>query len=235
MTEPASPRVRVRRGPKKGRYDRASINEALDRNLVAHVAFVDDGDPFCIPMLYARVDTDIYVHGSTASRTMRALDRGAAACVTVTTIRGLVLARSVFEHSANYESVMIFGSFHRLSDGGERDAALEALTNALVPGRWKEVRGPDRKELKATTLLAMTIKDAVVKVRSGPPDDGDSPDAATDIWAGVIPIVTSFGVPQPSPELRVGIPVPASVKRLLAQGARGVAAGGVRDADGRSR
>jgi uncharacterized protein len=208
-------RTRVRRGASKGRYDRASVDAVLDRGLVGHVAFVDGGEPYCVPMLYARAGDRIYIHGSAASRAVRTLAGGAAACLTVTTLHGLVLARSAFEHSANYESVMAFGRFQRVEDAAERLAAFEAFTEKLLPGRWSEVRGPSRQELKATAILAMTIEEASVKVRSGPPDDDDSPDAAIDTWAGVIPILTSFGQPEPSPGLRTGIPVGASVTRLV--------------------
>jgi uncharacterized protein len=208
-------RIRVRRSPKKGRYDRASIARVLDRGLVAHVAFVDGGEPRCIPMLYARDEDSVYVHGSTASRTIRLLGSGAPACLTVTILDGLVLARSVFEHSANYESVVAFGHFRVVEDEAERLAAFETFTEKLLPGRWNEVRGPSRKELKATSILALTIEEASAKVRTGPPDDDDSPDAERDTWAGVLPILSSFGEPEPSPGLRAGIPVADSVKRLL--------------------
>jgi uncharacterized protein len=213
--ERRSDRTRVRRGASKGRYDRASVDAVLDRGLVGHVAFVDGGEPYCVPMLYARAGDRIYIHGSAASRAVRTLAGGAAACLTVTTLHGLVLARSAFEHSANYESVMAFGRFQRVEDAAERLAAFEAFTEKLLPGRWSEVRGPSRQELKATAILAMTIEEASVKVRSGPPDDDDSPDAAIDTWAGVVPIEVSFGEPEPSPGLRSGIPVAVSVGRLL--------------------
>jgi uncharacterized protein len=211
----AADRVRVRRGARKGHYDRASIDAVLDGGLVGHVAFVDGQQPYCIPMLYARVGDRVYIHGSTASRAMRALAGGAAACLTVTIVRGLVLARSAFEHSANYESVVALGVFQPVEDAAERLAAFEAFTEKLLPGRWNEVRGPSRKELKATTILALTIDEASAKVRSGPPDDDASADAAIDTWAGVVPILTSFGEPEPSPGLRPGIPVADSVNRLL--------------------
>jgi nitroimidazol reductase NimA-like FMN-containing flavoprotein (pyridoxamine 5'-phosphate oxidase superfamily) len=211
----AADRVRVRRGARKGHYDRASIDAVLDGGLVGHVAFVDGQQPYCIPMLYARVGDRVYIHGSTASRAMRALAGGAAACLTVTIVRGLVLARSAFEHSANYESVVALGVFQPVEDAAERLAAFEAFTEKLLPGRWNEVRGPSRKELKAPTILALTIDEASAKVRSGPPDDDDSADAAIDTWAGVVPILTSFGEPEPSPGLRPGIPVADSVNRLL--------------------
>jgi nitroimidazol reductase NimA-like FMN-containing flavoprotein (pyridoxamine 5'-phosphate oxidase superfamily) len=208
-------RVRVRRGPKKGRYDRASIDDVLDRGLLAHVAFADGDDAVCIPMLYARIGDLIYIHGSTKSRAVRALANGARACVAVTIVNGLVLARSAFEHSANYDSAMVFGTFAPVEDDDERMRAFEAFTEKLLPGRWDEVRRPDAKELKATEILAMEIDEASAKVRTGPPDDDDSPDAARDTWAGVVPIVRSYGDPEASPGLRPGIDFSDSVRRLL--------------------
>jgi len=208
-------RVRVRRGPKKGRYDRASIDGVLDRGLLAHVAFADGDQALCIPMLYARVGDTVYIHGSTASRAVRLLAAGASACVTVTLVHALVLARSAFEHSANYDSVMLFGTFALVDDESERLGAFEAFTEKLLPGRWDEARRPNAKELKATSILALEIDEASAKVRNGGPDDDDSEDAALDVWAGVVPIVGSYGTPTASPGLREGIPVPESVKRLL--------------------
>jgi uncharacterized protein len=210
-----SSRLRVRRGPRKGRYDRESIDAVFDRGLVAHVAFVDGDEVVCIPMLYARVGDRVYIHGSTASRAVRTLAVGRPACVTVTIVHALVLARSAFEHSANYDSVMAFGTFARVEDEAERLHAFEAFTEKLLPGRWDEVRQPNAKELKATEILAMEIDEASAKVRSGPPDDDDSVDAERDTWAGIVPIVTSYGTPEPSPGLRSGIPVSSSVRRLL--------------------
>ena len=213
--KPASARVRVRRAPHKGRYDRPTIDSILDRGLVAHIAFSDGEQPCCIPMLYARVGDRIYVHGSTASRAIRTLAAGAPACLTVTLVHGLVLARSAFEHSANYESAVVFGRFDAVEDPVERLAAFEAFTEKLLPGRWREVRPPNRKELKATTILALPIEEASAKVRSGPPDDDDSPDAELEAWAGVVPIVSSYGTPEPSPGLRPGTPLSDSVARLI--------------------
>jgi nitroimidazol reductase NimA-like FMN-containing flavoprotein (pyridoxamine 5'-phosphate oxidase superfamily) len=208
-------RIKVRRGPKKGRYDRTSIDAVLDGGLLAHVAFVDGDEPVCIPMLYARVGDRIYIHGSTKSRAVRALAAGAPACVTVTVVHALVLARSAFEHSANYDAAMAFGSFSVVEDADERMRAFEAFTEKLIPGRWDEVRQPNATELKATEILAMEIGDASAKVRAGPPDDDDSADAERNTWAGVVPIVSSYGPPEPSPGLRPGIAVSDSVARLL--------------------
>lgn len=213
-TDPASDRVRVRRIPEKGQYDRDTVHRIIDDSKFAHVAFVDEGQPFCVPMLCARAGDEVMVHGSTASRTMRLLASGAPACVTVTNMHGLVLARSVFEHSANYESVIALGRFHPI-DEDRKMSALEALTEKLVPGRWSEARHPNAQELKATLIVAMSLEEAGAKVSAGPPDDDGTPDAELDIWAGVIPMTTSFGDPDPSPGLRPGIPVPRSVHDLL--------------------
>jgi uncharacterized protein len=210
-----SGRIRVRRGPKKGRYDRKSIDAVLDRGLLAHVSFVDEGEPVCIPMLYARLGDRIYIHGSTASRAIRLLGSGAPACVTVTILDALVLARSAFEHSANYDSVMAFGRFAPVEDDTERLETFEAFTEKLLPGRWEEVRQPNAKELKATRILVMEIGDASVKMRAGPPDDDDSVDAELETWAGIVPIVSAYGAPEASPGLRQGIPLSPSVRRLL--------------------
>jgi nitroimidazol reductase NimA-like FMN-containing flavoprotein (pyridoxamine 5'-phosphate oxidase superfamily) len=211
----------VRRGPTKGRYDQASIADVLSRGLLAHVAFFDGRDPCCIPMLYAHFGERLYIHGSTASRAIRALAEGAAACVTVTIVHGLVLARSAFEHSANYEAVMAFGTFAQIDDDAERLAAFEAFTEKLLPGRWEEVRQPNAKELKATSILAMEIDEASAKIRTGPPDDDDSPDAERETWAGIVPIVSSFGTPVPSPGRKPGIPLAPSVRKLLGNDAAG--------------
>jgi len=218
MTTPASKRVKVRRGPKKGRYDRETIDAVLERGMVAHVAFSTGDEVYCVPTLFAKVDDKIYIHGSSASRTLRALAAGAPSCLTVTIFDGIVLARSVFEHSANYEAVMAFGVFTAVEDDQERLRALEAFTDKLVPGRWGEVRSPSRQELKGTAILAMPISEAAAKVRSGPPDDDDTPDAAIDTWAGVVPLEMSFGSPEPSPGLKPGTPLSESVKRLLDAG-----------------
>ncbi|WP_239156768.1 pyridoxamine 5'-phosphate oxidase family protein [Actinocatenispora thailandica] len=206
-------RIRVRRAADRGRYTRADVEQVLDASLVAHVAFVDSGQPWCIPFLHARVGDVVYLHGSTGSRAMRVLAAGAEACLTVTVLDGLVLARSVFEHSANYRSAVLFGRFAPVSPD-RRAVALRAFTERLVPGRWDEVRGPSEKELAKTSILAMAWDEASVKVRTGPPSDGRSPDATDDAWAGVLPFATGFGPPQPAPELPVGLPLPRSVRAV---------------------
>jgi uncharacterized protein len=210
-----SKRTRVRRIPQKGHYEPQRIYEVLDRALIGNVAFVDEGQPVCIPMLYARIDDRLYIHGSTASRTMRALSTGAPACFTMTVLDGVVLARSTFESSANYESVVAFGRFEAVTTKDAQMAALEAFTEKVLPGRWDEARRPNDKELKATTVLAMALEEASAKISIGPPDDDDSEDAALDIWAGELPITHNYKDPVASPGLRDGIPIPESVRRLL--------------------
>ena len=215
MCTPASDRVRVRREPERGRYGRADVDAVLDAGLVAHVAFVHEGQPMCIPTLFARVGDELLVHGSSASRTLRTLAAGAPACVSVTIVDGLVLARSVFEHSVNYRSAVLLGSFRQVETEEGRLAAYRAFTDKVLPGRWDEVRPPAQLELRATEILSLRIGEASAKVRTGPPSDDDSEDAALDVWAGVVPAVRAWGMPEPSPGLRAGIDVPESVRRLL--------------------
>jgi len=211
----APSRVRVRRVPKNARYDRESIDRVLDRGEIAHVSFVSDGQPYCIPTLYARVGDEVLIHGSSASRMLRLLAAGAPACVTVTILDGWVLARSAFETSANYDSVVLLGSFRQINSDEEKLAALKAFMDGVLPGRWDEVRSPSRQELKGTSILALRIGEASVKARSRPPDDDDSPDAERDTWAGVIPVRREYGPPEPSPGLRAGVALSPSVSRLL--------------------
>jgi len=210
-------RRHVRRQPARGRYDRPSIDAVLDGGFVGHVAFVDSGQPYCIPMMYARVDDSVYVHGSTASRAMKVLSTGTPACLTVTLVDGLVLARSAFEHSANYRSAVLVGSFRPVTDEALKERAFEGFTNKVIPDRWTEVRPPTLQELRSSMILGMPIDEAAVKVRTGPPSDDDSPDAELPTWAGVIPLVTGFGEPEPSPGLADGIPLSDSVRRLAAR------------------
>jgi uncharacterized protein len=203
-----TPRVRVRRLHERGRYDREAIDEVLDAGLVAHLGFVSEGQPFVIPTLQARVGDEVYVHGSAASRTLRALRGGIPACLTVTLLDGIVLARSVFEHSMNYRSVVVLGMATPVDDSEEKLVALEAFTEKLLPGRWAEARSPTAKELRATSVMRLPLDEASAKIRDGGPDDGDSPDAQLDVWAGHLPLVVQALTPVPDPSLRPGIPVP---------------------------
>jgi uncharacterized protein len=209
-------RTRIRRVPRNARYDRASVERVLDRGQLAHVAFASDGHPYCIPTLYARIGDRVLIHGSRASRMTRLLAAGVPACVTVTILDGWVIARSAFETSANYDSVVLFGRFRPIDEHGEKLVAIKAFMEKVLPGRWDEVRAPTRQELKGTAVLELEIGEASVKTRNGPPDDDGSPDARLDTWAGIIPVTTSFGRPIPSPGLRAGIGLTPSITNLLA-------------------
>jgi nitroimidazol reductase NimA-like FMN-containing flavoprotein (pyridoxamine 5'-phosphate oxidase superfamily) len=204
-------RTRVRRLPERGLYDRAAIDEVLDAALVAHLGFVHDDQPYVIPTLHARVGDAVYVHGSAASRTLRQVGSGAPACLTVTLLDGIVLARSVFEHSMNYRSVIVLGIATPVDDRDEKLGALEAFTEKLLPGRWDEARRPIGKELKATLVLRLPLDEASAKIRDGGPTDGETPDAELDVWAGHLPLVVRALAPVPDPSLRPGIPVPAAL------------------------
>jgi hypothetical protein len=207
-------RTRVRRLPKRGAYDRATIDAILDEGLVCHLGFVHDEHPVVIPTLYARVEDVVYVHGSAASRMLRTLGDGLDACLTVTLLDGLVLARSAFHHSANYRSVVVFGRARRVDERSEKMSALEAFSEHVAPGRWAEVRAPSEQELKATTVLALPLDEASAKVRTGPPVD-DEEDYALDVWAGVIPLRLVAGVPEADARLRPGVALSAYASRWL--------------------
>ncbi len=208
---PASERVRLRRKRERGSYDRAVIDAILDEALIAHLGIVDEhGQPFVIPTLHARSGDVVYCHGSTASRTLRALATGAPACLTVTLIDGLVLARSAMHHSANYRSAMLIGQARPLEDLDEKRAALRAVVEHIVPERWDDVRAPSANELRATAVLALPIEECSAKVRSGGPLD-DEEDYALPAWAGVIPLTSRARAPEPDPLLRAGIQPPRYV------------------------
>jgi len=213
MAKAPSQRARVQRNPSRGAYDRETIDAILDEALVAHLGFAVDDQPYVIPTLHARIDDTVYIHGSAASRAIRTLSAGVAACLTVTLIDGLVLARSAFHHSMNYRSVVVLGDARPVSAPAELLSVLEAFTMRLVPGRWEEVRPPNAKELKGTRVLAMNLDEASAKLREGPPVD-DEEDYALDVWAGVLPLGLVAGEPSPDPRLRAGIAPSPSVERL---------------------
>ena len=204
-----TPRTTVRRLPKRGHYDPETIAAILDEGLLCHVGFVVDGQPFVIPTLYARRGDRLYVHGSAVSRMLRTLAGGVPVCVTVTLVDGVVLARSVFNHSMNYRSVVVLGTA-TVVEGEEKRAALETIAEHVVPGRWKEARPPNETELKATLVLSIPLDEASAKVRTGPPVDEDE-DYALPHWAGVLPLMLAAGSPVPDPRLLPGIAVPPSV------------------------
>jgi nitroimidazol reductase NimA-like FMN-containing flavoprotein (pyridoxamine 5'-phosphate oxidase superfamily) len=216
---PASDRVRVRRKRERGSYDRAVINAILDEALIAHLGIADDsGQPIVVPTLHARDGDLVYCHGSVASRTLRALAGGARVCLTVSLIDGLVLARSAMHHSANYRSVVLLGTARSVEQPAEKLAALRAVVEHIVPGRWGEIRPPSEDELTATAVLAIPIEEASAKVRTGAPID-DEEDYALGAWAGVIPLSVSAGAPEPDALLAAGITLPPHVERYRRPGA----------------
>ena len=204
----------MRRLPKRGAHDRETIDAILDEALVCHLGFVHDGRPAVIPTLHARVGDEVFIHGSAASRMLRALAGGIEACLTVTLVDGLGRARSALHHTSNYRSVVLYGTATPVTEPAEKERALEAFTEKLVPGRWADVRWPNRKELKATTALALPIREGSAKVRTGQPID-DEEDYALEAWAGVVPIRSEMLDPIPDPELRSGITTPDHVSALV--------------------
>jgi nitroimidazol reductase NimA-like FMN-containing flavoprotein (pyridoxamine 5'-phosphate oxidase superfamily) len=201
----------VRRKRERGSYEREVIDAILDEGLIAHLGIAEaDGQPLVIPMLHARRGDVVYCHGSAASRTLRALAAGAPACLTVTLLDALVLARSAMHHSANYRSVMLLGEATVVAEPEEKLAALEAIVEHIVPGRWAEVRWPSENEMKATSVLAIPIEEASAKIRTGPPLD-DEEDYAMNVWAGVIPFASEPMDPEADPRLPAGIAAPSYV------------------------
>ncbi len=209
MSEPNTPsaRTRVVREPQRGVYDRSTAYQILDEGFICHVGFVVDGQPFVIPTGYGRAGDNLYIHGSAASRMLRRVDEGIAVCVTVTLLDGLVLARSIFNHSMNYRSVVILGTARAVTDGKEKLEALRLLSEHILPGRWAESRQPNQKELKATLVLRLPIEEFSSKVRQGPPLD-DEEDYAFPTWAGVIPLTLVAGEPIDDARLMPGITAP---------------------------
>jgi hypothetical protein len=207
-SEAPSPRTRVKRVPEVAVYDREAIYAVLDEAIVCHLGFVQDGQPFVIPTLHARVGDELYIHGSSVSRALKVAAGGAPLCVTVTLLDGLVLARSVFEHSVEYRSVVILGTARLIEDAEEKMKAFEAFTEHLIPGRWADAREPNEKEMKATWVLAIPLDEASAKISLGPPDDSHSPDADLPVWAGNIPLKTEALAPVPDPELKHDLPAP---------------------------
>ncbi|HEV3070063.1 MAG TPA: pyridoxamine 5'-phosphate oxidase family protein [Solirubrobacteraceae bacterium] len=189
--------------PARGVHDRETIDAILDEAMVAHVGFTNQGQPYVIPTLHARLGDQVYFHGSAASRTIRALAAGASACLTVTLLDGLVLARSAVHHSVNYRSVVVLGAARSIEDLAERMTAIEAFTERLIPGRWQEARPPTLKELKAISVLSLPLTEVSAKVRTGPPLDDDE-DYALDVWAGEIPLHIAAGTLLPDPRLDAG-------------------------------
>lgn len=202
-----TPRTTLKRLPKRAEYDRAAVYQILDEGFICHVGFVVDGQPFVIPTGYARIGDQLYIHGSAVSRMLRTLESGVDVCVSVTLIDGLVLARSAFDHSINYRSVVVLGRASAVEEAEEKFAVLRAFTEHFVPGRWDEVREPNEQEMKATLVLALPLEEVSAKVRTGPPIDNEE-DYALPVWAGVIPLHLAAAAPISDPLLPAGIEPP---------------------------
>ena len=209
MSEAQTPttRTRVVREPHRAVYDRETVYRILDEGFICHVGFVVEGQPFVIPTGYGRSGDNLYIHGSAASRMLRNLDQGIPVCITVTLLDGLVLARSMFNHSMNYRSVVILGTATVVQDPAGKLAALRAVSEHILPGRWDESRQPNDKELKATFALKIPIDEFSAKVRQGPPID-DEEDYSFRTWAGVVPLETVAGTPIPDERCAADIPIP---------------------------
>ncbi len=211
-------RSKLRRLPERGSNELEAVYRTLDAGFLAHVGFQVDGQPFVIPTLYGRDGDRLYLHGSAASRMLRKLAEGVPACVTVTLVDGLVLARSAFHHSMNYRSVVAFGTARRVEDARKAEA-LRVISEHLMAGRWAEVRPPNEKELKATAVLEFTMDEASAKARAGGPVD-DEEDYALPVWAGVLPMRLAVEPAVPDARLREGVRLPGSVGELGKRGAR---------------
>ncbi len=213
MAEPYSPtaRTRVTREPERAVYDRAAAYQVLDEGFICHVGFVVDNQPFVIPTGYGRFGDNLYIHGSPASRMLRNLEQGIAVCVTVTLLDGLVLARSIFNHSMNYRSVVVLGTAVAVEDSAEKLQALRALSEHILPGRWEESRQPNERELKATLVMCLPITEYSAKMRTGPPIDNEE-DYSFLTWAGVVPLQMVAGSPINDPKLDPKTPVPSYVR-----------------------
>lgn len=205
-------RNRINRLPKRGYYDRETVYRILDEALICHVGFAEGGQPYVIPINFARLRDTIVMHGAKASRLLKHVEAGHPICVEATIVDGLVLARSVFHHSLNYRSVVLFGTGRLVEDEIEKLAALEAVTEHLIPGRWKEARRPNRKELNATSVVSIAIDEASAKVRVGPPVDEEE-DYGLPVWAGVLPLQEIPSAPVRDAVQSEDVPLPEYIAR----------------------
>ena len=203
-------RTKLRRLPNRGSHDSDTIHAILDAAFLGHVGFQRNGQPFVIPTLYGRDEGKLYLHGSAASRMLGELETGVSACITVTVVDGLVLARSAFHHSMNYRSVLAFGTARKIEGSSEKKRALRIISEHLMAGRWDDVRGPSEKELRATAVLEFTIEEASAKIRQGPPVD-DEQDYSLPVWAGILPLQLEAKAPLRDPRLAEGIELPQYV------------------------
>jgi nitroimidazol reductase NimA-like FMN-containing flavoprotein (pyridoxamine 5'-phosphate oxidase superfamily) len=210
MAEAPTERTRVHRHPERGAYDRATIDSILEEALICYVAWAVDATPRLLPTIHARVGDTLYLHGSRAARPWKALRDGAEVCIAATIVDGLVLAKSAFNHSMNYRSVVVYGRAREVTDPDELLVAARAITDHVASGRSADARMPTDDEFRQTLLLAVPLDEASAKVRTGPPKD-DEGDADLPIWAGVLPLGTAVGEPEPAPDLDAGLDVPPYV------------------------
>jgi nitroimidazol reductase NimA-like FMN-containing flavoprotein (pyridoxamine 5'-phosphate oxidase superfamily) len=216
MTYPKTPRSTLKRIADRGLYDQASVHAVLDAGLVAHIGIAPEGKPVVIPVLYTRMGEEIIFHGAKASRLLKYVQAGGEVCVTVTLLDGLVLARSLFEHSMNYRSVVAFGKGRLLEDAAEKMEALRLISEQMLPGRWNDARQPTEKELNATTVVAVKIEEATAKIRTGGPEDNEE-DYALPVWAGEVPLRTVAGEPIRDGRLEDHIQLPTYIRTQISQ------------------
>jgi nitroimidazol reductase NimA-like FMN-containing flavoprotein (pyridoxamine 5'-phosphate oxidase superfamily) len=209
-------RSRLHRLPRRGSHDAGTIHAILDAAFLAHVGFAVNGQPFVIPTLYGRDEDRLYLHGSAVSRLLTTLAGGVPACVTVTLVDGLVLARSAFHHSLNYRSVVAFGTARAIGEPEEKTRALRIISDHLLRGRWDDVRPPTARELKATSVVEFVVDEASAKVREGPPLD-DEKDYALAVWAGVLPLRLQADEPMPDPRLPGSVAPPGYLERFASR------------------
>lgn len=207
MADPPSDRTTIRRLPERAVYDRHAVDAILDEALICQVGFIEDGAPVVIPTIHARVDDVLYLHGSPASRMLRAMRHGLEVSINATIVDGLVVARAAFHNSLNYRSVVLFGTARVVDDPDEKRAAMKAVTEHVIPGRWADSRPMTDKEAKGTLIAAIAINEVSAKVRTGGPKDDDG-DYSYPTWAGTVPLGLRAGDPIPDPLLTVGVPVP---------------------------
>jgi len=209
---PKTERNRVKRLPQRGYYDTETIYKILDEALICHVGLVDNKEPYVIPINFARMDDTIVLHGSKSSRLLKHVEAGKPVCIETTILDGLVLARSVFHHSVNFRSVVLFGTGRTIEDEQEKLAALKAITEHLIPGRWNEARLPNQKELSATQVVSIRIEEASAKIRTGLPGD-DEDDYDLPVWAGLLPMQEMSLSPIPDERLKDGVPLPEYIEK----------------------
>ena len=205
---------KVKRHPERAVYEKDVIYRIVDEAIICHVGFVQENQPYVIPTLHARRGNDILLHGATTSRLIKHIVVGNEVCITITLLDGLVLARSVFNHSANYRSAVLFGKGSLIEPYEEKLQALKAFTESMIPGRWDDVRQPNEKELKATSIVSIPIDLGTAKIRQGPPGD-EEVDLELPVWAGVVPVRQQLGEPIDAPNLKDGITVPEYIRRYI--------------------